>query len=259
MKTKENIFTEEWCDIIFENKNKDYGACANRKSSSRNHLIAIIATGTFFSLSICFPLLMKGNANKDVIKISEGTLVSGVYKEEPIFIPEPMKKVLPKLNAFKPEVLGPNIILGNEETTFLETPIKNNSNTGLRNDTANFSNQNNIQKETNLLPEKIDPVFFVEVMPEFPGGELEMMAFLGKNIKYPQDARELGIQGKVYVVFVVNTDGSISDIKISRGVFSSCDREAMRVVQSMPKWKPGKQNGTAVPVYFNLPISYVLK
>jgi protein TonB len=84
-------------------------------------------------------------------------------------------------------------------------------------------------------------------------------AYLSKNIKYPKQANENGVQGRVVLQFVVNEDGDISDIKVVRGIGSGCDQEAMRVVNSMPKWKPGKQNGKAVKVSFSLPILFELE
>jgi protein TonB len=104
------------------------------------------------------------------------------------------------------------------------------------------------------------PVFFiVEEMPEFPGGEKALHQYLASSIEYPVIAQENGIQGRVYVKFVVNTDGSITDVEIARGVDPSLDKEALRVVKNMPKWKPGKQRGKAVRVSYTVPINFVLQ
>ena len=99
----------------------------------------------------------------------------------------------------------------------------------------------------------------VEEAPEFPGGTQECMKWLGKNIVYPQISAEQGIQGRVTVSFVVNKDGSIVDATILRGVDPYLDKEALRVVNKMPKWKPGKQRGKPVRVKFNLPITFRLQ
>ena len=99
----------------------------------------------------------------------------------------------------------------------------------------------------------------VEEMPSFPGGEQKLMEFVGKNIKYPQIARETGIQGRVFVNFVVEPDGSVSNVSVLRGIGGGCDEEAMRVVKSMPKWKPGKQRGKAVRVQYMLPVNFRLQ
>ncbi len=98
----------------------------------------------------------------------------------------------------------------------------------------------------------------VEENPLFPGGDEERMKFLRDNIKYPPMARESGIQGTVYVTFVVEANGNITNIKLLRGIGGGCDEEALRVVRQMPKWQPGKQRGKAVRVQFNMPIRFVL-
>jgi protein TonB len=99
----------------------------------------------------------------------------------------------------------------------------------------------------------------VEDPPQFPGGEEELFKYLGKSIQYPPMAKDAGVSGVVYVTFVVNEDGSISDVEVLRGIGAGCDKEAIRVVENMPKWKPGKQRGKSVKVQFNLPIRFTLR
>ena len=99
----------------------------------------------------------------------------------------------------------------------------------------------------------------VESMPSFPGGMGELMKFLGKNINYPTLAKESGIQGRVFINFVVEPNGSISNVKVLRGIGGGCDEEAVRVVKSMPKWSPGKQRGKPVRVSYNLPVKFTLQ
>ncbi len=99
----------------------------------------------------------------------------------------------------------------------------------------------------------------VEEMPAFPGGEAKLMEYVAKNVKYPQIARETGVQGRVYVNFVVEPDGSVSNVSVLRGIGGGCDEEAIRVVKSMPKWKPGKQRGKAVRVSYMLPVNFKLQ
>ncbi|MBO7082948.1 MAG: energy transducer TonB [Bacteroidales bacterium] len=99
----------------------------------------------------------------------------------------------------------------------------------------------------------------VEEMPEFPGGMQKLADYLAKNIKYPQMARESGIQGRVFVNFVVEPDGHVSNVNVMRSLGGGCDEEAMRVVKAMPKWKPGKQRGKAVRVSYILPVNFKLQ
>ena len=103
------------------------------------------------------------------------------------------------------------------------------------------------------------PFTVVEQPPDFPGGDEERVKFLRNNIRFPQMAREAGIQGTIYVTFVVSRSGKISNVKILRGIGGGCDEEAIRVIKMMPDWKPGKQNGQAVPVQFNMPIKFTLE
>lgn len=99
----------------------------------------------------------------------------------------------------------------------------------------------------------------VEQMPTFPGGESELFKYLGKSIKYPQMAQDAGIQGVVFVTFLVDKDGGVKNVKVLRGIGGGCDEEAIRVVKKMPKWTPGKQRGKSVKVQYNLPIKFTLR
>lgn len=103
-----------------------------------------------------------------------------------------------------------------------------------------------------------DPFTIVEEDPSYSGGYEEMQKYLAENIKYPQIARETGIQGTVYLTFIVERNGSVTDVKILRAVGGGCDEEAIRVVENMPKWSPGKQRGKPVRVQFNMPIKFTL-
>lgn len=118
-------------------------------------------------------------------------------------------------------------------------------------------------KKAVILPKSLDKdeqiFFIVEDMPEFPGGELALRKYIGNAIKYPELAQKNGIQGKVYVTFVVTKEGAIADCKIARGVDPSLDQEALRVVNGLPKWQPGMQRGQAVNVQYTVPINFVLQ
>jgi protein TonB len=98
----------------------------------------------------------------------------------------------------------------------------------------------------------------VEQMPQFPGGEKEMHQFIKDNFKYPATAEAKGIEGRITLRFTVGIDGTITNITIIRGIDPDCDAEAIRIIEEMPKWEPGKQGGKPVPVYYNLPISFRL-
>lgn len=99
---------------------------------------------------------------------------------------------------------------------------------------------------------------YVEQMPEYPGGTVSMQAYIRQTLKYPEAAQKKGISGKVYIKFVVDIDGTITDAYVLKGIGEGCDEEALRVVNAMPKWKPGKQNGRPVRVLFTLPVNFKL-
>ena len=100
---------------------------------------------------------------------------------------------------------------------------------------------------------------YVETMPEFPGGDIEFKNFIRKNVKYPEYARDANIQGKVFASFIITKTGEVADIKIVRGLGYGLDEEVIRVLKRMPTWKPGTQNGLAVNVKFQLPVSFKLQ
>ncbi len=114
-----------------------------------------------------------------------------------------------------------------------------------------------IEEEQEVVEEEI--FVFVEEQPGFPGGDAELYKYLGENIKYPDLARNGKIEGEVFVRFVVEKDGSISNVRVMRDIGGGCGNEAVRVVKAMPKWKPGKQRGKAVRTEFNLPVRFTLK
>ena len=119
--------------------------------------------------------------------------------------------------------------------------------------------------ETNRLPELIykydknNGKDYDAIMPEFPGGEMKLLEYIAMNVKYPDIARQKGISGRVFVTFIVEPDGSISNVGILKGIGSSCDQEAYRVVKAMPKWKPGEKDGKKVRVSYMLPVNFMLR
>jgi len=115
------------------------------------------------------------------------------------------------------------------------------------------------EKNTNINQENDSVHSFVPVKAQFPGGDKAMMKWLSDNITYPIEAQNKGIQGRVYVNFIVRSDGRIDGVKIAKGVHPTLDNEAMRLVKAMPKWNPGQNNGQNVSSYFTLPVTFILK
>jgi protein TonB len=115
-----------------------------------------------------------------------------------------------------------------------------------------------VEIEEEAEEEEAQVFFIVENIPEFPGGDLELRKHIAQNVQYPEIAKENGIQGRVFVQFVVNHKGEIEQVKVVRGVEAALDREAVRVISSLPKWKPGSQRGKPVRVSFTVPINFQL-
>ena len=117
-----------------------------------------------------------------------------------------------------------------------------------------------VSAQKTVVAKKNQKVFdIVEQMPEYPGGQAALFEYLSKNIKYPADAEKKKVEGKVFVTFVVDTDGKITDVSLMRKVFPSLDAEAIRVISAMPNWIPGKQKGQVVRVKYTVPIMFRLK
>lgn len=181
---------------------------------------------------------------REAIQEVEETVIQTQRDEPP---PPPEDVPPPETTEF--DIVEDDVELENE---FKVTSFENKSNVVVTAKTIVIDIQEDLVEE--------QPIFrVVEQDASFPGGPKEMYKYLGENIKYPQQAKETGTQGKVYLEFVVEVDGRITDIKILRDIGSGCGEEAMRVVSKMPKWKPAQQRGKAVRQYFNLPVNFTLK
>ena len=108
------------------------------------------------------------------------------------------------------------------------------------------------------VAEDVEIFGMVEEMPSFPGGEVKLVEYIAKNLNYPQEAIEKGIEGRVFVGFIIDVDGSVTDVKLLRGIGGGCDEEAIRVIKSLPKWRPAKQNGVFSRVSYQIPVNFKL-
>jgi len=267
-----DLNSQRWIALVFEGKNKEYGAYVQREESSDRHLKAM-ALITLLALCLIFlPGLIKSvlPAPKDLgqttaVNLSEIDLNKEVPQEnqiKQIVVPPP-----PELKAtvqFTPPVIkkddqikDEDLMKTQQELTDTKADISVATVEGTQGGTVDIADL----QDHKVVVEDTKPQIFshVEVMPSFPGGEGALMKYLGDNITYPTIAQEQGIQGRVSLRFVVKPDGSVSDVQVVKGLDPSCDKEAMRVVQKMPKWIPGKQNGNPVYVYFSLPVTFRLQ
>ena len=267
---KIDLTSPEWCELVFQGKNKAYGAYKMRANSPKRHTWAMVIVVIIAAVGFSIPTLVKLATPKQKEVMTEVTTLSQL--EEPEVKQEEFKKVEPvapppalksSIKFTAPvikkdeEVRDDEEIKSQEELTQTKVAISiadvkgNDEEHGQ--DIADFRE---VIAEPVVEEEK--PYEAVEQMPTFPGGETELMKFIRDNLKYPVIAQENGIQGRVILRFVVSKTGTIDNVTVLRSLDPTCDKEAIRVVKSMPKWIPGKQNGNNVPVYFTLPVVFKL-
>lgn len=256
-------------EIIFEHRNKAYGAY-----ELRTHYTTNINRALFIGVG-CFGLMLLTNFLFARQK-EESQLI--VVEHNPIKLPNELLPELEKPKEVEPPkveqkstiaFVEPVVV---EETTHESPPpspdemegkiISNETIKGTDSDeiaAAPPTEVKSVEKTIVELPEEDNTAFItVEVQPSFMGGNSEMYKFLSKNLKYPTAAQRANIQGKVFLSFIVEKDGSITDIETMKGIGFGCDEEAMRVVKLMPKWIAGKQNGRNVRVKFTIPVFFRL-
>lgn len=265
----------DWCDIVFTGKNKSYGAYALRQSSSKRHILAFLVVLIFVGVVAGLPSLLKAvNPPKEYVQNVTDIYTIGKLddpvQEEPIVEPSTTPPPPPVIDSQKftpPAITSDDMV--EESRELLSQEELNSNRVQISIETVNNGNTEGVdiaeirreqRQIINQPPQEPNKVLeHVEVMPQFPGGNGELMRYLSANIKYPTIAAENGIEGRVVLKFVVSKDGSISNIQIVRSLDPSCDKEAVRVVKGMPKWIPGMQNGHPVAVYFTLPVLFKLQ
>jgi periplasmic protein TonB len=245
-------------DIVFENRNQEYGAYVLRKGYSDNLLKGVFITLVVLFTAVSFPRFEKFfNAEEKTAPVPRKLVYTDLSAPPPIDKPKPPPPQiqLPKLQKVikfvPPKVVKEEVV---EEVPTIQE-IK-------QNETAAVSVEGTDEivfeePVPEVVVDNSDEIFtVVEQNPEFEGGYAAMVAFIKANMKYPATARRMDIEGTVHVSLLVSKTGDISDVKVLRGIHPDCDKEAVRVVSLMPKWKPGKQNGHAVYVRFILPLKF---
>lgn len=272
--SKIDLISNAWCDLVFEGKNQAYGAYKLRKGTAKRNLwsiiIVLIAAVAIFS-AIAIKNVIEANQKVAIVteaKLSKIDKTPKVEKKKvtpKIEQPKVVEKVKSSIKFTAPVIKKDSEVKPEEEMKTQEDLQKTKTTIGAFNVVGNDEFNGEVLKNEIAQPEppkneEENKVFdVVEEQPSFPGGQGALMAWLRDNIKYPVVAAENGIQGKVIVQFVVGKNGSISNVKVLRSVDPSLDREAVRVVSSMPNWTPGKQNGTSVNVRYTLPVTFKLQ
>ncbi len=286
-----DLSSKEWTDLIFEGKNKEFGAYALRQASDRRHNLAVLYVIAGLALVLILAWLYgmyraeKERAEKE--RVAE--LLANIEQEQ--FDELTVELDLPEENQMEqqeeipePEVeeaLAEEILNTEKFTEFLvqkdedvKEEVKSADDVK---DTSTALGSTDFDQGTDDLnivrvhkneviveekkPEPVEDKVFtsVEQMPQFPGGDVALLKYISDHIKYPTIAMENNVQGKVVVQFVVTRDGSIGEVKVARGKDPDLDKEAVRVVKTLPKFIPGKMNGQAVNVWYTLPINFKLQ
>lgn len=257
-----NAINPERTELVFEGRNKAYGGYVLRKKYERSAamalFIAVFSIIIAFSIPKIMSLLEKINLSK------ESKMTESVTLEEPPPIDKatpPPPPVIPPPPVQQTIKFTPPKVVKDEEV--VEPPPTQEEVKDVQVATVTQEGSKDVidVPDNPVVGDPDDGKVFtvVEEMPTFPGGDEKLFEYIQKNIKYPAIARENGISGRVYLTFVVDKEGRIKDVRLLRGIGGGCDEEAMRVVRSMPDWKPGRQNGRSVQVQYNLPVNFTLR
>lgn len=280
-----DLSSQSWRDIVFEGKNKEYGAYQMRKNSEGRHnksmiivVIALVAILAFLIpmqmglISLGEEEVADAGVEQAVVNFEELIEEEEKAEEPEVFdIPEPEEQIKKEDVANEQQVTKIDIVEDKDfddkkEVKDLSEVQENEAQLGAKDVTEGTNDLNKQQVQEKVIVEeikeqpKVEQIFTaVEQKPQFPGGEAELMKWLSSHIQYPVMAQEEGAQGRVVVQFVVERDGSIGQVKVARGRHPELDKEAVRLVKSLPKFIPGKNNGQSVRCWFTLPINFKLQ
>ena len=280
---KIDLYDPKWVEMVFAGKNKEYGAYQLRKGTSGRNiksLLILVIAAALVGGFLAWKVIEQKQAEEQQAYMEAMELAKlqqqakkEEKKKEPVKPKIEPKKEIPvarETQKFTAPVIKKDELVKEENQVKQMDKLDEKVAVGTENkEGVKDRTVEAVRSEIAVAapppppapkPEVATKVFdVVEEMPSFPGGQGALMAFLSSNIKYPVVAQENGVQGRVIVSFVVERDGSISDVKVARSVDPSLDREAQRVVKAMPKWKPGKQNGSAVRVKYTVPVVFRLQ
>ncbi len=277
-----DLTSKEWLDIVFDGKNKEYGAYEMRATSTGRHTKAVVIV--VLALVVIMVLLMLAVSGVFSRAADESDALVAEQENVALYDPEEEEEEEEEMEAYVPpeeEVMPKEEVANQIQNTIIDIveddEVKNEVKTQeeLREDNRMIGGtdisdgvddltKNVITQEVIVVEEKKeDNIVYntanVQQQPEFPGGEAAMYKWLSDHIQFPAVAAEEGVQGKVIVQFIVSKTGGIEDVKAIRGPHKALEAEAVRVVKSMPAWNPGRNNGQAVKVTYVLPVTFKLQ
>jgi len=257
---KERIRAPVFDDIVFEHRNKEYGAYRLRKKYNRNVIIALFISVVIMAAAIIIPYL-NAKALESRQKRAERQVniqMENLDQPNETVAPPPPPPPPPQDVAQQARYVPPVVVdsIKPEETQQLMTADE--AQVEIRDDEV-IEVVEEVKEEVQEEEPEPEPFVVVEEMPMFPGGESALLAYIAEHTNYPEIAKENNIQGKVIVRFCVTSKGGVNQVSILKGVDPELDKEAIRVVNSLPTFKPGKQGGKPVPVWYSVPINFQLK
>ena len=280
---KIDLYDPKWVEMVFAGKNKEYGAYQLRKGTSGRNikaLLILVIAAALVGGFLAWKVIEQKQAEEQQAYMEAMELAKlqqqakkEEKKKEPVKPKIEPKKEIPvarETQKFTAPVIKKDELVKEENQVKQMDKLDEKVAVGTENKEGTKSRLAEAVRSDIAVaapppppapkPEVSNKVFdVVEEMPHFPGGPAALQAFLSSNTKYPVVAQENGVQGRVIVSFVVERDGSITDVRVVRSVDPSLDREASRVVRSMPRWSPGKQNGSNVRVKYTVPVVFRLQ
>ena len=271
-----DLQSPQWLEILFEGKNKRYGAYQLRDDSSNRHIKSLIVVIVLGLAAIFLPdiienmiLSKKTVAQDEAFTQTEFNTTEDQKKpeqqQEEMVIPQETRELAKSIMVTEAKIVDSeeireqNLAQANDVLKDIDAVIATKTVENGVTDGTGFNPDDYTQVVETTTPETEKVYIWVQVKPSFPGGEEARLKWLRENLEYPQQAVADEIQGLVQVGFVVEKDGSITNVKVVQSAHSTLDREAVRLVKAMPKWIPGKQNGNTVRAYFTQPIRFVLR
>ena len=277
---KVDILSKNWNDILFEDRNRSYGAYEMRANTGKRNLWALIALLVLLAFAYVLPSIVSGIASAvESLGSDQVTELSNIEQEEeeedeiqieenkPDEAPaETVTEMASSIQFTVPEIT--DNVAEDKELIAQQKAQEARAKMGEFNFQGNDETSTNIKSDKKQLGDVASggggegeaKVFtYVEQMPVFPGGEAALQKFIHDHLKYPQVSLEEGVQGTVMLRFVVNENGSVGDVQILKSLDTYCDREAKRVVQSLPRFTPGRQQGKPVKVWFQFPIRFEIQ
>ncbi|MBQ2225627.1 MAG: energy transducer TonB [Prevotella sp.] len=276
--SKIDLISGEWTELVFAGRNQAYGAYKLRQGTGKRNVISIIAVVCLI-IACQVGLTIKKAADAEAAKraaMNQAVELSKLEQPKKAEVKQKQVKVEPEkvveqvkssIKFTAPVIKKDSEVKPEDELKTQDQIMETKTAIGSFDVKGNDDVNGEVLKAKEVIAQPEPPkheeeskVFdVVEQMPSFPGGNGALLEYLASHVKYPVVAQENGVQGRVIVSFVVERDGSITDVRVVRSVDPSLDREAARVVSSMPRWTPGKQNGSAVRVKYNVPVMFKLQ